>query len=121
MDLGAVVQISLTMNLRTRKKLPPEVVKIIDEEAIKYGTKSAAMSQGDHQWGLDKLAGAGVKVRKMDPQAKIDWAKKLADWPNERAQTTKKKKKVNMGQYMRDYIKMVEAGGHKFPVNYVIK
>jgi len=121
MDLGAVVQISLTMNLRTRKKLPPEVVKIIDEEAIKYGTKSAAMSQGDHQWGLDKLAGAGVKVRKMDPQAKIDWAKKLADWPNERAQTVKKKKKVNMGQYMRDYIKMVEAGGHKFPVNYVIK
>jgi hypothetical protein len=57
----------------------------------------------------------------MDPQAKINWAKKLKDWPNERAQTVKKKKKVEMGAYMRDYIKMVEAGGHKFPINYVIK
>ena len=121
MDLGAVVQISLTMNMRSRKKLPPEVVKIIDKEAIKYGTHSAAASQNDHQWGLDKLAGAGIKVRNMDPQAKINWAKKLKDWPNERAQTVKKKKKVDMGAYMRDYIKMVEAGGHKFPINYVIK
>jgi len=120
-DFGAVVQISLTMNMRSRKKLPPEVVKIIDEEAIKYGTHSAAASQNDHQWGLDKLKGAGIKIRNIDPQAKIDWAKKLAAWPNERAQAVKAKKKIDMGAFMRDYIKMVEAGGHKFPINYVIK
>jgi hypothetical protein len=34
-DFGAVTQIALTMNLRARKKLPAEVVKIIDEEAKK--------------------------------------------------------------------------------------
>jgi len=121
MDFGAVVQISLTMNLRARKKLPPEVVKIIDEEGAKYSTKSAATSQADHQWGLDKLAGAGVKVRDIDPAAKVAWAQKLADWPNERAQAVSKKKKIDMGRAMREFIKMNEAGGHKFPIDYVIK
>jgi len=121
MDFGAVVQISLTMNMRARKKLPPEVVKIIDEEAIKYGTHSAASSQKDHQWGLDKLAAAGVKVRDIDPAAKVAWAQKLADWPNERAKAVSAKKKIDMGAAMREYIKMNEAGGHKFPIDFVIK
>ena len=121
MDFGAVVQISLTMNMRSRKKLPPEVVKIIDEEAAKYMVKSAATSQADHDWGIDKLRGAGVKIRQVDPAVKLAWAKRLADWPNSRAQAVSKKKKIDMGRAMRDYIKMVEAGGHKFPLDYVIK
>jgi len=120
-DFGAVIQISLTMNVRARKKLPPEVVKIIDEEGIKYGTHSAATSQNDHDWGLNKLKEAGVKIRTIDPDAKVAWAKQLADWPNQRAQDVKAKKKVDMPTMMRDYIKMVEAGGHKFPIDYVIK
>jgi TRAP-type C4-dicarboxylate transport system substrate-binding protein len=120
-DFGAVTQISLTMNNKTRKKLPPEVVKIIDEEGINYGKTGAKWSQNDHQWGLDQLAKAGTIVRNIDPAAKIAWAQKLAAWPNERAQAVKKKKKIDMPAIMRDYIKMVEAGGHKFPVDYVIK
>jgi TRAP-type C4-dicarboxylate transport system substrate-binding protein len=120
-DFGAVIQISLTMNVRARKKLPPEVVKIIDEEGLKYGTHAASTSQNDHDWGLKKLEEAGVKIRTIDPDAKVAWAKQLADWPNQRAQDVKAKKKVDMPTMMRDYIKMVEAGGHKFPINYEIK
>jgi len=120
-DFGAVTQISLTMNLRSRKKLPPEVVKIIDEEALKYQAHSSAASQNDHQWGLDKLAGAGVKVRKIDPAAKLAWAQKLAAWPNERAQAVKAKKKIDMPGIMRAFMAATKAAGHKFPVDYVIK
>jgi len=120
-DFGAVTQISLTMNLRSRKKLPPEVVKIIDEEGLKYQAHSLAASQNDHQWGLDKLAGAGIKVRNIDPAAKVAWAQKLAAWPNERAQAITKKKKIDMGKIMRAYIAATKAGGHKYPVDYVIK
>jgi TRAP-type C4-dicarboxylate transport system substrate-binding protein len=120
-DFGAVVQISLTMNLRSRKKLPPEVVKIIDEEAMKYQTHSSQTSQNDHQWGLDKLAGAGITVRKIDPAAKIAWAKSLAEWPNSRAQAVSKKKNIDMGKIMRAFMDATRAGGHKFPVDYVIK
>ena len=55
----------------------PEVVKIIDEEAAKYMVKSAATSQADHDWGIDKLRGAGVKIRQVDPAVKLAWAKKV--------------------------------------------
>jgi TRAP-type C4-dicarboxylate transport system substrate-binding protein len=95
-DFGAVVQINLNMNNKTRKKLPPEVVKIIDEEGVKYGETVAQWSQKDHQWGLDQLAKAGTKVRNIDPAAKVAWAQKLAAWPNEKAQAVKSKKKIDM-------------------------
>ncbi|MDP7601030.1 MAG: hypothetical protein QF605_06565 [Rhodospirillales bacterium] len=120
-DFGAVTQISLTMNMRARKKLPAEVLKIIDEEALKYQAHSSAASQNDHQWGLDKLAGAGVKVRNIDPAAKLAWAQKLAAWPNERAQAVKSKKKIDMPGIMRAFMAATKAAGHKFPVDYVIK
>ena len=120
-DFGAVTQISLTMNQRTRKKLPPEVVKIIDEEAMKYQNRTSASAQRDHQWGLDKLKGAGVKIRVIDPAAKLAWAQKLATWPNERAQAVKAKKKIDMPKIMRAFIQATEDAGHKFPINYEVK
>jgi len=120
-DFGAVVQISLTMNLRTRKKLPADVLKIIDEEALKYQAHSSTTSQNDHGWGIDKLMGAGVWIRKIDPRAKVAWAKKLATWPSERAQAVKAKKKIDMPKIMRAFIAATKADGHKYPIDYVIK
>jgi len=120
-DFGSVTQIALTMNLRTRKKLPPEVNKIIDEEAAKYHTHSLAASQNDHAWGIAKLKAAGTKIRTIDPAAKRAWAQKLGSWPNARAQAVSKKKNINMGEIMRAYIAATKAGGHKYPFDYVIK
>jgi TRAP-type C4-dicarboxylate transport system substrate-binding protein len=120
-DFGAAVQISLTMNLRTRSKLPKEVVKIIDEEAVKWSVASMAQSVKDHQWGLDKLKGAGLKIRTIDPAAQKAWAVQLKDWPNERAQAVKAKKGIDMPKIMRAYMKYSEQGGHKYPHRYVIK
>lgn len=119
-DFGSVVQISLTMNLRTRKKLPKSVLKIIDEEAAAYSTHSLATAHKDHSWGLAKLKAAGVTIRNIDPAAKVAWAQKLADWPNQRAHDVKKKKGINMPAIMRAFIKFNEEAGHKYPVNYKI-
>tara|TARA_B100000686_G_scaffold290757_1_gene318321 strand:+ start:239 stop:1333 length:1095 start_codon:yes stop_codon:yes gene_type:complete len=119
-DFGAVMQISYTMNLRARKKLPKEVVKIIDEEAIKLAKWTAETTQRDHDWGLKKLAEAGVTVRNIDPAAKVAWAQKLAAWPNQRAQDVKKKKKIDMPKIMRAFIKYNEQAGHKYPISYKI-
>ncbi len=119
-DFGAVTQIALTMNLRARKKLPAEVVKIIDEEAKKYHTQSLTASQNDHSWGIEKLKAAGTKIQVIDPAAKKAWAQKLAPWVNSRAQAVSKKKNINMGEIMRAYIAGTKAGGHVYPVDYVI-
>lgn len=120
-DFGAVVQISLTMNLKTRKKLPAEVVKIIDEVAIEWETHSIAESMRDHDWGIEQLRKAGVKIKNISPEAQKAWALALKDWPNERAQAVKQKKGIDMAKIMRAYIKYQEEIGHKFPVDYMIK
>ena len=119
-DFGAVMQISYTMNLRARKKLPKEVLKIIDEEAINMAKWTAEVTQRDHDWGLKMLAKAGVTVRKIDPAAKVAWAQKLAAWPNQRAHDVKKKKKIDMPKIMPAFIKYNEDAGHKYPVSYKI-
>ncbi len=119
-DFGAVVQIALTLNLKTRAKLPPEVVKIIDEVAKEFTIHSMAAGMNDHSWGIQKLKEAGVKIKTISPAAKKAWAEKLKDWPNERAQAIKKKKGIDMPSIMRAYMKMQRDDGHKFPVDYVI-
>jgi len=120
-DFGAVVQIVLSVNNRTRKRLPPQVLKIIDEEGIVYGRTASAASQNDHDWGISMLEKAGIKIVQIAPDAKKAWAQKLADWPQERAETVKAKKKVNMAAMMNDFIAMTKATGHSFPVDYKIK
>lgn len=121
MDFGATVQIVMTMNNRTRSKLPKEVVKIIDEVAQEWEEKTSESAQKDHAWGIEKLKAAGVKIKTISPAAKKAWAEKLADWPNERAVAVKAKKGIDMATIMRDFIKMQEAAGHKFPIDYKIK
>lgn len=120
-DFGATVQIVMVMNLRARKRLPKEVVKIIDEEARAWETHSMATSMKDHDWGLAQLKKAGVKIKKISPEAKKAWATALKDWPNERAQAVKAKKGIDMPKIMRAYIRYMEKAGHTFPVDYVIK
>ena len=120
-NFGAVVQISLTMNSSTRTKLPPEVVKIIDEEARKYETHSMAASMADHDWGMEQLKKAGVTVKAIDPGVAQAWALALKDWPNERAQDVKQKKGIDMPKIMRAYIRLIEDTGYRFPVKYEIK
>jgi hypothetical protein len=119
-DFGAVVQISLNMNLDARKKLPAAVLKIIDEVAREFELHSMATSMKDHDWGIDMLRKAGVVIRTISPDAKKAWAVALKDWPNERAQAVKKKKGIDMPKIMKAYIKYTKDAGHTFPVDYVI-
>ncbi len=123
-NFGNIIQNSMTMNLKTRAKLDkldPKINKIIDEVAIEWATKHTQAAVDDHQWGLDKLKAAGIKIRTIDPAAQKAWAMELKDWPNERAQAVKKKKGIDMPKIMRTYIKYMKEGGHKLPVDYVIK
>lgn len=120
-DFGNIIQNSLTMNLRTRGKLPPEIVKIIDEVAIEWALEHTAWAVRDHQWGLDQLEAAGVEIKTIDPAAKEAWAMELIDWPNERAQAVKDKKGIDMPKIMRAYIQYMEEAGHELPVEYVIE
>ena len=110
-DFGSVVQISLNMNLNARKKIPAAVLKIIDEEAGAFETHSAATGHKDHDWGIAKLKGAGVKIKTIYAVRQEGLGRcSLRDWPNERAQAVKAKKGIDMPTIMKAFIKANEGG-----------
>lgn len=120
-DFGNVIQNVLTINKDTEKRLPKEVMKIIEEEGLAWGRDHTAKAVADHQWGLDMLEKAGVKIKPVSAEAKLAWATRLKDWPNERAQAVKAKKGIDMPKIMRAYVKYMEEAGHKTPIKYEIK
>ncbi len=120
-NFGNIIQNVLSINLNTQKKLPPEVLKIIEEEAITWGRDTTAKAVKDHDWGIEQLKKAGVKIKTMKPEVIKDWATRLKDWPSERAQAVKQKKGIDMPKIMKAYIKYMEEEGHKTPIEYMIK
>lgn len=120
-NFGTVIQNSLTMNLDTRKKLPAEVVKIIDEVANEWAVESTRKSQQDYEWGVEQLKKAGVKVSTLSDEEKQTWAERLKAWPNQRAQEVKTRKGVDMPKIMKRYIQLMAEAGHKTPIDYPIE
>ena len=116
-----MAQNALTMNLNTRKKLPADVLKIIDEAAASYETVANEDSYQSEAAGLAKLktVGAHVSVLPVEQQAK--WAEALKDWPNERAHDLNKAFGIDGPLIMEKYMKYMEEAGHKWPYRYQFK
>lgn len=119
-NFGAMAQISLTMNNDTRKKLPPEVVAIIDEVAKEYEIVSTQNSADREQSGLDTMRKEGAIISEMTLAAQTAWAQLLIDWPAERAQAISDQEGIDGKAIMRRYIELLAERGHDFPVDYPI-
>ena len=115
------------LNLDTLKKLPPEVAKIIIEEAKVYELAAVKDAQLRYEKGLKDLVKFGKKKGINDAvtylpvaQQKI-WAETIKDWPNSRAaDITKGYPGIDGAALMNVYMEEVEKTGHKFPVRYKI-
>lgn len=117
-DFGAIAQTILTMNLKTRKKLPKDVLKVIDAAAVGYEKVTVEDAYKSEAFGLNKLRGAGVPVTKLADDQKREWAEALKEWPNERANDMIKKYGIDGVTIMTKYMKYMEEAGHKHPVYY---
>jgi C4-dicarboxylate-binding protein DctP len=118
-NFGAMAQIVLTMNLGTRASLPTEVVTIIDQVARELEIVATQMSFEKEVSGLKNLRAAGAVVTEISPEAQVDWARAMIDWPNERTQAINALG-IDGTTIMRRYIALLEEAGHKFPVSYPI-
>ena len=126
MGFGAMAVNITTINLDTLKKLPPEVAKIIIEEAKVYELAAVKDAQVRYEKGLKELVKFGKKKGINDAvtylpldQQKI-WANVIKDWPNTRAQDITKEYGIDGAALMNAYIEEIEKTGHKFPVRYKI-
>ena len=112
--------------MKTLNKLPPEVAKIILEEAIVYEKAAVKDGQKRYMKGLTDLMKLGKKKGINDAvtylpvkQQKI-WAETIKDWPNSRAKDITKGYNMDGAALMNTYMDEVEKTGHKFPVRYKI-
>jgi TRAP-type C4-dicarboxylate transport system substrate-binding protein len=121
---GAMNQNILTINANTAAKLPADVMAIIEEEALVY---SAAVNEDawvNYEKGLDKLVKVGeekglsdtVYYLPMDQQ--VIWAETIKDWPNTRANDIMNEYDVDGIKIMDEYMDMMEAEGHEWPVRF---
>lgn len=120
-NLGAMAQTIVTMNHNTRKKLPADVLKIIDEAAASYETVATIDAYKSEAGGLAKLRAAGAKVSTLPVEQQAKWAAELKDWPNERAHDMNKSYGIDGPAIMEKYMKYMEEAGHKWPYRYKFK
>jgi len=120
-NFGAMAQIVLTMNLKTRAKLPADVLKIIDEVATDYETQSVNSAHKAEAFGLNKLRSVGVPVTTLPVDQQRAWAEALKDWPNERANDMITKYGIDGVAIMEKYSKYIEEAGHTWPYRFQFK
>ena len=120
-NLGAMAQTILTMNRNTRKKLPADVLKIIDEAGKGYETAATLDAYNSEATGLEKLKKAGAKVSTLPVEQQAKWAEALKDWPNERAHDIAKGYGIDGPAIMEKYMTYMEEAGHRWPYRYKFK
>ena len=121
---GAMNQNIFTMNANTAAKLPPEVMKIIEEEAQVYSKAVNEDVWAGYTKGLEKLVAVGEEkglkdtVYYLPMEEKQKWAETIKDWPNTRANDIMNEYGVDGIKIMDEYMDMIEAEGHEWPVRY---
>jgi C4-dicarboxylate-binding protein DctP len=114
---GAIV---LTMNKNSLQKLPEEVRDVILEVAQEYEIVAArALEQGQIQ-GLANLRDAGANVRELDDDVRTEWAKSLANFPNQMASDANNRDMPG-SEIIQSYINEVTLIGHEWLIDYVIE
>jgi len=117
---GAITWHGLTINKARWAKLPKDVQAIIAEVAKEYEAKTGAVNKEDYQKQIDQLKKAGAIVKQLPDSVRIEWAKSLKDWPQQKA-TELDKAGLPASQVLKLTLEEAEKLGHKWPVRYVIK
>jgi len=119
-DFGSISWLTLTINRNKFNRLPKEVQDIIVEVGRELETHSGKVATDSYPKNLDALRGFGVNVKPVSDAAKLDWAKALAAWPQERA-TDLEKSGMPAVEVFNMALDETEKQGHKWPVRYVVK
>lgn len=118
-DIGAVMANGMMINNRTKEKLPPEVLAIIEDVAQQYEVRVAVALDEDNASGLAKLAEVGTEITTLPADQRRAWAERVADFPAEMARQMTEQG-YDGAAIFNDYIDLLEADGQELPYRYVI-
>lgn len=117
---GAKTFHGITINKDVWNDLPPNVQKAMNEAAREMEDFAGPWVDELEATNLGRMVQNGANIRKVSDEARLNWAKALADFPNERAKEADSKG-LPGSQVVRMAVEVHEQMGHKWPVRYEIK
>ncbi|HBT32095.1 MAG TPA: hypothetical protein DEB15_04290 [Pusillimonas sp.] len=114
---GSLSTLVAFMNLDTRKRLPKEVVDIIDEVALETSWRVAEISKKRDQDVEARLLEEGITVNTLPAEQRAQWAELIKDLPGKSAQELDAKG-FPATQVLKTYIKFMNEEGYQFPLDY---
>ena len=113
---GITLGVAPIMNLDSRKRLPAELVQIIDEVALETAQKVAEASAAREADTRKRLQGK-VNVINISDDDQRRWAERLKDMPSKAAKE-QDAKGLPGSEVFRTYLRFLKEAGHKLPFDY---
>ena len=114
---GSYVGGAMLMNEGTRKRLPREVVEILESVAIETADKAAGISKKRADDAVEKIKAQGVKFVELDDVQKRVWMEQIHGLVSQ-AVTDANRRGLKGAEVYTAYIRFMTEAGYKFPVKY---
>lgn len=116
---GSITWHGLTVNNRFWNSLPADVKPIIQEVAKRYQGQTGTFNKAGYEKDIAWLR-KNITVSDLGPEVRLDWAKKLANWPQQHANALEKEGFPAV-KILNATLNAAEKQGYKWPVRYVVK
>jgi TRAP-type C4-dicarboxylate transport system substrate-binding protein len=117
---GAITWHGLTVNKRRFDRLPKEVQDILAEVGREYETMTGTVNEENYPKQMAELKRVGAVVAAVPASVRLDWAKSLTEWPQQRA-TELDNQGLPGSQVLKLTMEEAEKMGYQWPVRYPIK
>lgn len=116
---GSITWHALNVNNRFWKSLPDDVKPIFKEVAARYEIQTGVFNKKGYEKDMAWLR-KNITVRNLPADVRLEWAKKLAHWPQKHADELEKKG-YPAKAILNATLDAAEKVGYKWPVRYVVK
>jgi len=116
---GSITWHALNVNNRFWNSLPSEVKPIFKEVAARFELKVGEFNKVGYKKDIDWLR-KNITVSDLPASVRLDWAKKLAHWPQKYANQLEKEG-YPAKAILNATLDEAEKQGYKWPVRYVVK
>jgi C4-dicarboxylate-binding protein DctP len=117
---GAITWHGMTISKARWSKLPKEIQDIILEVGREYERRTGTFNEENYPKQMAQIKAAGASVKVVPDSVRVEWAKSLEKWPQEKASELDGKG-MPASEVLKLAVEEVEKLGHKWPVRYVIK
>jgi TRAP-type C4-dicarboxylate transport system substrate-binding protein len=117
---GAITWHGLTINKNRWAKLPKDVQQILMQVGREYEARTGTVNKENYPKQLEQLKSVGATVRQLPDSVRVEWAKSLQGWPQEKAAELDKAGMPG-SQVLKLALQEAEKLGHKWPVRYQVK